>query len=446
MRRALGLAVLLLASTMVGCLGTTGEDDIDPASEDVGNATGELEDVQDALEDGEPSANVDVLGAWRDGVSEEADPHEDLLFVDRGDHAAILNVSREDEPEKVGEITDVPTLVDIKVSDDGNYAFLADDQQGTTDETGGTGPLTGGVYVFDVSDPSSPERVSYEPVGPSRGPHMVYYQQTADGDELVFAAAGDSVVVHAFDRESGELEELSRYTPGQLAQDRHPNRVGALYNTQGWLHDMFVMQEDDGRLLMYVAAWDAGLHVVDVTDPESPEQLGTWSDFGDDEAGNLHTVATDWIGDRRITVGAVEVGFAVVGGTLYATGDETSVTYVWDTTDPENPELLGTWTNPVDPTSGRDYAPEEEISSTHNLQLEEGRVYQAHYDLGVWVIDVSTPDNQTEPETLGYHYTDEMNTWDVVLTDGVMYTSGNVGVKALTFALDEPGTGLTSRA
>jgi hypothetical protein len=445
MRTAVGLALLLVAPAIAGCVGSTDED-VAPASRMSANVSEELEDVQEALDAGETSANVDVLGTWKDGVSQEADPWQDKVFVGRGGHVAILNVSKQDAPEEEGEITDVPRALDVKVSDDGNYAFVGDDQQGSTDETGGTGPFTGGIYVFDVSDPSSPERVAYEPVGPSRGPHMVYYQQTADGQELVFAAAGDSVVIHAFDRESGELEELSRYQPGQLSQDRDPNRAGALYNTQAWLHDMFVMEEDDGSLMMYVAAWDAGLHVVDVTDPSSPERLGSWNDFADDEAGNLHTVATDWIGDRRITVGAVEVGFAVVGGTLYATGDEKSVTYVWDTTDPEAPELLGKWTNPVDPTSGRDYAPGEEISSTHNLQLEDGRIYQAHYDLGVWVLDVSTPENQTDPTTVGYHYTDEMNTWDVVLNDGVMYTSGSVGVKALGFALDEPGQGPTSRA
>jgi hypothetical protein len=446
MRRALGLVVLLLAAGFAGCLGSEDTADVDPASQDTTNTTADLEDVQQALEDGDPSANVDVLNEYKDGVGEEAEPAGDLLYVDRGDYVSIFDVSREDSVEEVGRIEDVPTVLDVKVSDDGNYAFIGDDQQGTTDETGGTGPLTGGVYVFDVSDPSEPERVHYEPVGPSRGPHMVYYEQTGDGDELVFSAAGKEVVIHAFDRESESLEELARYEPGQLSQDRDPNRAGPLYNPQAWLHDMFVMQEDDGRLLMYVAAWDAGLHVVDVTEPSSPEPLGTWNDFGDDEAGNLHTVATDWIDDRRITVGSVEVGFAVVGGTLYATGDEKSVTYVWDTTDPEQPELLGKWTNPVDATTGRDYVPDEEISSTHNLQIEDGRIYQAHYDLGVWIVDISTTDNRTDPKTLGYHYTDEMNTWDVVLDDGVMYTSGEVGLKALSFALDEPGVGPTSRA
>jgi hypothetical protein len=302
------------------------------------------------------------------------------------------------------------------------------------------------VYVFDVSDPENPERVDYEPVGPSRGPHMVYYEEF-DGRELVFAAAGQSVVIHEFDRDSGELSELARYEPGQLSQQRDPQRLGPLYNTQGWLHDMFVNEQADGTLRMYVAAWDAGLHVVDVTDPENPDAQGTWSDFGENEAGNLHTVATEEIGERRITVGAVEVGFAVVGGTLYATGDEKSVTYVWDTTDPENPELLGKWMNPIDPNSDRNRVPGERVNSTHNLQIENGRVYQAHYELGVWVFDVSTPANQTDPPTVAYHNTDAMHTWDVVLDDGVMYTSGEVGVKGLNFALDPVGEdGVTSRA
>jgi hypothetical protein len=449
------VALVLLAAALSGCLGAVDDlvddDALSAADADGGDAQEasddteqELEDVEAALDAGEPTANLDVMGTWRNGNTEEADNHGDRLLVDRGSHAVILDVSNPDEPEKVGEIRDVPTVLDVKWGPDGRYAFLSDDEVGSEEPVAGTGPATGGIYVFDVSDPGSPERVTYEGVGPTRGPHMIHVHETDGGEVLVASAAGRSVVLHTWDADSGSLEEVGRYAPGQLAQDRDPNQVGPLYNPQGWLHDMIIEEGPDGERLMYVAAWDAGLRVVDVSDPSSPEEVGHWADFSDGEAGNLHTVATEWIGDRRVTVGAVEVGFGVVGGTLYAQGEETSVTYVWDTTDPANPELLGRWTNPRDPTSGRDLVPGEEVTSTHNLQLEDGRLYQAHYDLGVWVVDLSTPANRSDPVTVGYHDDGNMHTWDVVLQDGVMYSSGEVGVKAMNFALDLVPGGPTS--
>lgn len=446
MRLASWLAIVLLVPALTGCIGDTG-DEIGATDAPTASGTPGLEDVQAALEAGNTSANLDLLGEWGEGGTEEADPWQDYLFVDRGPMVNILDVSDPRSPENVSVITDIPTPVDVKVSDDGRFLFIGNDQEASGDPVGGTGPLTGGVYIYDVSDKANPERVTYEPVGHSRGPHMVFYHNQTDGGEYVYAAAGKEVVIHEFIRSEGVLQELARYEPGQLAQNRDPSTVGPLYNTQAWLHDMFVMTEPDGSTLMYVAAWDAGLHVVDVSDPANPEQLGAWSDFSSDEAGNLHTVATEWIGDRRITVGAVEVGFGVVGGTLYATGDEKSVTYVWDTTDPSSPELLSKWTNPVDPTSGRDLVDGERVTSTHNLQLENGRLYLAHYDLGVFVVDLSTPDKQTEPETIAYYDDGNMHTWDVVLQDGVVLTSGETGVKGLSFPLDPIGpNGTTSRA
>lgn len=399
-----------------------------------------------ALEAGAPSANIDLLGAWNQGGGQEADAWGDHLFVDRGNEVFILDVSDPRSIEQVSSIA-LPEVVDVKVSDDGQWLFAGGDESASGEPLGGIGPFTGGIYVVDISDKTTPTLEGYLPVGHQRATHMLTYHQMPDGRELVFGAAGPDVVITAFDRSTATLEEIARYTPGQLAQDRDPNRIGALYNPQGWLHDMFVMDDPVAGTLMYVAAWDAGLRVVDVSKPAAPEELGSWSDFGEGEAGNLHTVATEWIGDQRITVGAVEVGFGVVGGTYYATGDEKSVLYVWDTTDPTSPTLLSTWVNPIDPTSGRDLVPDEEITSTHNLQLEEGRVYLAHYALGVWVLDVSTHESQEDPAILGYYNDGEMNTWDVVLLDGVLFSSGQVGIQGLHFVLDDLGpSGVTSRA
>jgi hypothetical protein len=174
---------------------------------------------------------------------------------------------------------------------------------------------------------------------------------------------------------------------------------------------------------------------VDVTDAASPQRLGAWNDFPDGHSGNLHTVVTDWVGDRRITVGAVEVGFAVVGGIPYALGEEHSVVYVWDTTDPAAIELLGVWENPAGIPAGS--AELGTVASTHNMQFEDGRIYLAHYALGVWVLDALTL------QVLAVHQPAATNVWDVNLHDGVLYSSGALGLQALHFPWDTLGPGGT---
>jgi hypothetical protein len=197
---------------------------------------------------------------------------------------------------------------------------------------------------------------------------------------------------------------------------------------------------------MYVANWDAGLRIVDVSDPAKPKELGKWMDFPEGHAGNLHTVVTDWVGERRITIGSPEVGFALVGGTLYAQQKEWTGIYVWDTTDPSDIRLLSTWSNPIKPVAERgadrpfsDLG--EKVTSSHNIQFEDGRVYLAHYQYGVWVIDVSDEERLKAPETLAYFLEDGMNTWDVLLHRGTMFLGDAKALYGLRFVTDLVGEG-----
>ncbi len=439
------LAALVAAPVLAGCL----------SDDEAGLAVQtRLEDALGLWREGAPLANVVVLGEWRDGGAEEADAWGDFLAVDRGPAVHILNVS---DPEAITEVSVISgpfTAKDVKFSDDGQWLFIGDDAAASG--TSGAGGLdlpaqAGGFYVYDVSDKENPQFASHLPVGPRRGPHMLAYHQTAGGEELVVGANAD-VSINRFDRETGTLTEIARYEADPLtAFNRGPNVVDAYY--QGMAHDMFVMEDPiEGRTLMYVANWDAGLRIVDLSTPSQPVEIGAWNDFPDGHSGNLHTVSTEWIGDRRITVGAVEVGFDIVGGIPFALDQERSVVYVWDTTDPEAIQVLGEWENPdgTPPGQGGLAAAQvtgDEILSTHNLQLENGRVYMAHYGLGVWILDVSTPEAQAEPQVMAYYLEDGQNTWDVVVHHGVMWSSGVEGVIGLNFLLDRMGPGgVTSRA
>lgn len=437
------LVIALLASVLAGCVGS--DDDRLPAAETPGYPV--LEDPLAALAAGNATSNLHLLGKWDDGGNQEIDAWGDFLFVMKNPRVVILNVSDPADIRQVGEIT-LPGVKDVKVSNDGKWAFVGNaDAQGDHPLL----PTTNsGFYVLDVSDKTNPTLKSFLPVGPRRGPHMVFYHETASGDELVFGANAD-VSINRFDRTTGTLTELARYQPDVVTDwNRDPQVFDVYY--QGYAHDMFVMDDPvDNKTLMYVANWDAGLRIVDVSDPANPVELGKWMDYPDGHAGNLHTVSTLWIGDRRITVGSPEIGFSVVGGYHYAMGTEWTGVYVWDATDPADIKLLGTWSNPRDECAlaKRDLPGPlaEGATSSHNVQLEAGRVYLAHYDCGVWVLDVSTPELQAAPELLAYHDEDGMHTWDVVVHRGAMMLGDATGVIALHLPLDTLGeAGLSSRA
>jgi hypothetical protein len=428
------LAFALLSLTVLaGCAGTGGNGGSEGGTDSLAPPPA---DALAAYRAGNESANLEVLGGWEAGT-QEIDAWANYLFVDNGAAIQILDVTNPAAPEEVGRFTGLADIQDVKVSDDGNWMFIGNDDEASIAPLGGVA-RAGGFYVVDVSDKAHPELKSYLPVGPRRGPHMVTYFRTAAGDELVFGANAD-VSINRFDRASGTLTELARYQADlATAYNRDPTVFDVYY--QGYAHDMVVREDAvTGKTLMYVANWDAGLRIVDISNPSTPNELGGWNDFPEGHEGNLHTVASDRIGDRTITVGAVEVGFAIVGGANYATHQDRSIVYVWDTTDPSAIVLLGTWENPAALPSNRDYI-EGSVSSTHNLQLEGGRIYLAHYTMGVFVLDVSTPELQQGPGLLAFRDAADDNVWDVILEDGILYASDEShGVVAMHYLPDALG-------
>lgn len=446
MRKALIALTLLLA----GCTGAPGDGAVDPPTG--GDLDVVLADALALYNAGNTTANL-VRLAQLDVGGAEVDACDELLFTDSGNHVDIIDVGDPIAPVVIGTYASPVDIQDVKVSDDCQWLFIGNDEEGSSppvqdQKLPGTPVGHGGFYVVDVSDPTHPVAKSDLGVGPRRGPHMVTYHKTPGGRELVFGANAD-VSINEFDRASGTLTELARYAAPLQDFNRDPEVFDAYY--QGYAHDMFVMEDPVlNKTLLYVANWDAGLRILDLSDPEAPVELGTWNDFPAGHEGNLHTVATELIGDRRITVGSVEVGFYVVGGYHYVMHTDRSIVYVWDTTDVTAIRLLGQWENPGQLPADRDGpAPvfEASESSTHNFQLEHGRVYLAHYTLGFFVLDVSTPENQTSPQLVAFHKEPGDNVWDVVLNDGIVYTSGGgAGIVALHFPRDVTGPlGIDSR-
>jgi hypothetical protein len=435
------IVALFLVIALAGCLGGddgTENDQFDERGPDSYQYDGPFVDATAAKLAGEASANIELLGTWEQSGAAEVDIWSHYMAVMRGGDVHILDISNASAPVEVSIITETPRVLDVKWSDDGAYLFIGDDTQATTDETDDVTGRTGGFYVVNTTDLAAPRLVSYLPIGPLRGPHMVDYFRASDGREIIMGANAD-VSLNVFDRATETLTEVARYAPNYVTDvARTPDTLDVLY--QLYAHDMFAMQDEILGDVMYVANWDAGMRIVDINDPANPVELGAWNDFPAGDSGNIHTVSTEWIGEQRITVASAEIGFAVVGGVPYVTGTEQAVDYVLDTTDPTDIKFIGRWENPEGLTAGRSDLGEP-LYSTHNMQLEGGLVYLAHYQLGVWVYDPLTL------ETLGYFSEPGWSTWDVVLRDGVMWTAGGEGVHSLHFLPDFKGPGgLTSRA
>jgi hypothetical protein len=248
------------------------------------------------------------------GAFSEFRIHDDLAFASvfsaRGDDSqrgvAIFDISdftraETDADLETAEINLVSFVrndnsqaacMDVKVSDDGNYAFvckqaitaLFGEGRGTepnTDNHGNTAGA-GSLIAVDVSDPGNPEVTDEESLSHwSVGPHNGWYHQIG-GEEYFFTVHGTSGAASAvntfrFDRASGQLQQVNAWSwDTNVSQGEY----GA--DSNQWYHHDINIQEDPrtGRPLAYLHCWDAGLRIFDVCDPLNVQEIGVFEQYG----------------------------------------------------------------------------------------------------------------------------------------------------------------------
>ncbi|MHC4937434.1 MAG: LVIVD repeat-containing protein [Planctomycetota bacterium] len=252
-----------------------------------------------------------------------------------------------------------------------------------------------GVELWDVSDPTDPERLSR--IGPEEtdgslgellafgfGVHntfiwkhkgKTYLGTIIDGAEIFQFLVG-------FDRKdmTGDVRFYD------ISDPRNPVEVGDWGTVKVLGQDPFDGQGTDSQLriphdiwvqngVAYVSYWDAGLILLDVSDPTDPVMLSQ-TQYAASEEGNTH------------------VAVPAHGGNIVVVGDEDFTPGPWgfmrifDTQDPTDPFELATFAtantaaNP--PTSVGDF-------SMHNVVVRGNRLYVSWYGDGVRVIDISNP-------------------------------------------------------
>jgi hypothetical protein len=310
-----------------------------------------VENTYDAVVDGETAYVAARTGFAAVDVSDPADP---TVLAERRD---LL------EDVEGGPLTGI---WDVAVADETLVA--AGPANGSND--------LNGLGIFDVSDPANPERT-----GIFRTDYPIHNLDLADGFAYLTGNDGDRNPMVAVDIEVGA--DVGSWS--LLDHDEAWGDVPMQFRT---LHDIWAQ---DGRA--YLAHWDAGTWIVDVSDPaamtavaqvrgRSPSELAEAD--GPEYIrlpGNDHYVTTN---EDATLLGVGEEAWTLPGGD--PEGGPGGIE-LYDISTPTEAERLAR----IEPPATDDATYAGEWTTAHNFDLVGDRLYSSWYRGGVRVHDVSDP-------------------------------------------------------
>ncbi|NHN42101.1 hypothetical protein G9C85_10735 [Halorubellus sp. JP-L1] len=323
-----------------------------------------------------PRGEVDV----DDAAEVVVDPAGETAFVAVGTGFVSVDVSDPTAPAVVGEAADLQSpegepvreVLDVKY-DDGRVLVPTAAQGG--------GPR--GFYVYDASDPANPTQVGEWFPTPNHGNHNAFLV-----DGVAYLTGG--LLVDIVDVSGESFERLATWQPGDWNEDwsRLPNTT---------LHDLYVR---DGYA--YCAYWDAGVFVLDVSDPANPSFVSRVGEYTLEEIRDLSQQAyLEPGGNAHYVTVNEDATLLAEGGESWdlEAGDDSggpSGITLFDVSEKANPTEVGH----VDPPVSRSNAYRGGTWTTsHNFDLRNGRLYASWYQGGVSVHDVSDPAN---PERIAW--------------------------------------------
>jgi hypothetical protein len=298
-----------------------------------------------------------------------------------GEAAKVQLVSEQALPREEGKA--LPRGVDVFVA--GGYAYIA--------------ALAEGLFVYKISDPASPQLVAR--LKPPETDADAWHQVWVNGQTMYIASTKRGVIAYNVENPEGPVAIKSFPTDKAVdvravtmdgnwlyAASPFPNAevlifdatnprelvVGKRYfveQTQPDLGDRpYDVLARDGRL--YVSHWSYGLAVSDVANPKQPKLLGRFAYSG----ATTRTVDVGTVGNRTLAFEAGE-----------AWGAHLRVL------DVSSPALM---------TQVAEYSLRPEVA-IRSVKLAGTKLYVAHYQDGLRILDVSNPNALQEA---GYY-----NTW-----------------------------------
>ncbi len=331
----------------------------------------------------------------------------EVAYVSATTHVASVDLSDPANPTKLDEV-DVGTnhssgplrpIQDAKV--DGDRLIAAGPPSSSGAEPWGFG-------LVDVSDPSNMTELTFVDTSDDHAVHNCFL----DGDYAYLTGTtgfSGQEKLRIYDVADDDPEEIATWYPGD--HDSAWDDVSVFLRN---LHDVFVQ---DG--VAYLACWDSGTFLVDVSDPATPEYINR---FGDHTLEELREVTRDELGQFFVEPpGNAHYVTVNEDGTILGEGGESwdidptddtggpSPITLHDISDPQNPEELAT----IETEEIGDNTTSGEFSTSHNFEIRNGKLYSSWYNAGVKIHDISDP---TTPEQITrFAEPDEMAFWTAQL-------------------------------
>ena len=246
---------------------------------------------------------------------------------------------------------------------------------------------SGGLSIVEVTQPASPRRIAFIPGGVSTwreaqsyGPYIYVTTEAKTGLDILDMTNPDlPTKVQTWNRTFTSAHTLWIDVPRGLLfangtdqgmrvldlkqNPRDPVEVGAF--TDFYIHDAHTR----GTMLYASAIRDGFLGILDVARPEAMREINRFSTGG----GVTHS---SWLTDD--------------GRTLFVTDERRGRPVEgWDISDPLAPRKVSEFIG----TPG---------TLPHNVMIDGSRMVVAHYDEGVYIVDIRDP---LRPQTLGFYDT-----------------------------------------
>jgi hypothetical protein len=260
--------------------------------------------------------------------------------------AYFWDVTDPTQPELTDSVVvDARTVNDVKLSEDGRIAVISRE---------GASNRRNGIVILDVSNPRDVQTISTFDDELTGGVHNLFVYQD-----------------HVYAVNNGR-----RFDVINIADPTAPYRVGRFeLDTPGHaIHDVWVV---DG--IAYTSNWGDGVVLIDVGNgvaggsPANPVKIASYADFGgathaafpyQSPTGKFYV----FMGDER-----GRSGFDGQSGKV--PGRMAGYIHIVDFTDPQNPEEVARY--------------EVAEAGSHNLWIEDDKLYAAFYNGGLRVVDIA---------------------------------------------------------
>jgi hypothetical protein len=293
-------------------------------------------------------------------------------------------------------------VCDVAVS--GHYLFTA-------------GSWQDGLQIFDILNPTNLVRIGH------------IYDSENGGNAHAVAVYGDYAYV-AISNDGMRIYDVSDPTYPTCV-GHSPKVDGAFGIAASGLvkspHHTFFQKSKTGAHFVFLADFNGGLQIYDVSNPVEPKQLAHINDGGlavdATVSGNYLYLADDYGGLRiydisnpanPIGVGhSHEIGYpwgVAVDGKIAYVADNFHGFTIFDISSPTNPVVLANIQNSppkenfLDRISGKDKGKVFIQGSAYGIAVSGHHAYIANFQDGVWAYDVSCPTNPIPVAHTGTNY------------------------------------------